>query len=94
MSGLETGAYTRRSRKLRKRRVRRDIMIDILKIARYGKLKTHIMQEASLSFKQLEYYLKHLISKNFIKKEGRTYRTTDKGLSVIEACQICLRLTE
>jgi len=52
------------------------------------------MKEVNLSFKQLEYYLNHLLSKNFIKKEGKFYRTTEKGLGVIEACEICLGLTE
>jgi len=52
------------------------------------------MKEANLSFKQLEYYLNHLLSKNFVKKEGKFYRTTEKGLAVIEACKICLKLTE
>jgi len=62
--------------------------------ARDVKLKTHIMKEANLSFKQLEYYLNHLLSKNFIKKEDNFYRTTEKGLDAIEACKICLMLTE
>jgi len=83
-----------RSRKPKRRRVRHNIIIRILEAARNGKLKTHIMKEANLSFKQLEYYLNHLLSKNFIKKEGKFYRTTEKGLDVIEACKICLRLTE
>jgi predicted transcriptional regulator len=52
------------------------------------------MDKVNLSFKQLEYYLNHLLSKNFIKKEDNLYRTTEKGLGVIEACEICLKLTE
>jgi len=52
------------------------------------------MDKVNLSFKQLEYYLNHLLSKNFIKKQGNIYRTTEKGLDVIEACKICLKLTE
>ena len=62
--------------------------------AQDGKLKTHIMKEVNLSFKQMEYYLNHLSSKNFIKKEGKFYRTTEKGLDVIKACKICLKLAE
>jgi len=38
--------------------------------------------------------LNHLLSKNFIRKEGNIYRTTEKGLAAIEACKICLELTE
>ncbi len=77
-----------------RRRARHDIIIGILETARHGELKTHIMKKVNLSFKQLEYYLNHLLSKNFIKKEGNFYRTTEKGLDVIEACKICLKLIE
>jgi len=52
------------------------------------------MGKVNLSFKQVEYYLGHLLSKDFIKKEGDFYKTTEKGLDVIEACKICLELTE
>ena len=83
-----------RSRKPARRRVRHNIIIEILETARHGELKSHIMNKVNLSFKQLEYYLNHLSSKNFIKKEGDLYRTTEKGLGVIEACKICLKLTE
>lgn len=83
-----------RCRKPTRRRVRRDIIIGILEATRYGKLKTHIMQEVNLSFKRLEYYLGHLLSKNLIEKEGRFYRTTERGLGAIEACKICLGLTD
>jgi predicted transcriptional regulator len=51
------------------------------------------MKEVNLSFKQIEYYLKHLLSNNFIKKEGKVYRTTEKGLDV-KACKICHKLIE
>ena len=47
--------------------------MEILMATRDGKLKTHVMKEVNLSFKQLEYYLNHLLSKNFIKKEGKSY---------------------
>jgi len=83
-----------RSRKPTRRRVRHDIIIEILETAKHGEPKTHIMDKVNLSFKQLEYYLNHLLSKNFIKKEDNLYRTTEKGLGVIEACKICLKLTE
>ena len=83
-----------RSREPKRRRVRHDIIIATLETARHGELKSHIMGKVNLSFKQLEYYLNHLLSKNFIKKEGDLYKTTEKGLDVIEACRICLKLTE
>lgn len=94
MLGLETDACTRRSGKSTRRRVRHDIVIGILEIARHGKLKTHIMKEVKLNFRQIKYYLSQLLSKNFIKKEGNFYRTTEKGLDVIEACKICQQLIE
>jgi len=92
--GLKTDACTRRCRKSTRRRVRHDIVIGILEAARHGKLKTHIMKEVKLNFRQIQYYLNQLLSKNFIKKEGTFYRTTEKGLNVIEACKICCKLME
>jgi len=83
-----------KSRKPTRRRVRHDIIIGILETAQHGELKTHIMDKVNLSFKQLEYYLNHLLSENFIRKEDNSYRTTEKGLAAIEACKICLKLTE
>ena len=83
-----------RSSKSTRRRVRHDIIIETLETARDGELKSRIMGKVNLSFKQLEYYLDQLLSKNFIKKEGDLYKTTEKGLDVIEACKICLELTE
>lgn len=52
------------------------------------------MMKARLNYEQLENYLNQLTSKNFIKKEDKTYKTTKKGLAVIEACNICLSITE
>jgi len=83
-----------KKQKASRRRVRHDIILEILETARNGQLKTHIMKDVNLNFKQIEYYLNHLLSENFIKKEGKIYRTTEKGLGVIEACKICLKLTE
>jgi len=79
--------------KQKRRRVRHDIMIGILETAKHGETKTHIMNKVNLNWRQLEYYLNHLLSKNFIEKEDKNYRTTEKGLEVIEACKICLKLT-
>ncbi len=78
----------------RRKRARHDIIIGILEAARHGETKTHIMNKVNLNYKQLIYYLDRLLSKNFIKEEDRFYRTTEKGFAVIEACKICLKLTE
>ena len=51
------------------------------------------MYKARLSFSQLEHYLNALNEAGFIAEEAGLWRTTEKGLHVIEACEICLRLT-
>jgi predicted transcriptional regulator len=78
----------------RRRRARHDIIMQILKTAKGGEKKTQIMYKARLSFSQLEQYLNALKKGSFIIEESGVWRTTEKGLHVIEACGICLRLTE
>jgi len=78
----------------RRRRARHDIIMEILKTAKGGEKKTQIMYKACLSFSQLERYLNALKKGGFITEESGVWRTTEKGLHVIEACKICLRLTE
>jgi len=78
----------------RKRRGRHDIIMKILKIAKDGEKKTNIMYKARLSFSQLEQYLGALEKAGFITETSGIWNTTEKGLHVIEACEICLRLTE
>jgi len=63
-----------------------DIIADILKASCGGARKTHLMYHCNLSFRQLESYIKFLISKGLlrmvlIKKSQpvRLYETTDKG---------------
>ncbi len=84
----------REGRKPTRRRESHDIMIGILEIAQHGERKSHIINKANLSHKQAEYYLGHLLSKNFIKKEDKFYRTTEKGLNVLEFCKMCLKLLD
>ena len=76
------------------RRVRHDIIMEILKIARKGAKKTNIMFKARLSHFQLEKYLSALEKGNFIVEESRVWKTTENGLIVIEACKMCQRLVE
>jgi len=76
----------------RRRRVRHDIIMEILKIAKSGALKTWIMNKAGLSYAQLEQYLNALRKADFITEESGVWKTTEKGLHVIEACKICHRL--
>ena len=75
-----------------KRRDRHDIVAEILKTAREGRIKTHIMYRAKLSYSQVNAYLKLLIEKGFLennmirrKRQAITvYRTTQKGIQYIE----------
>lgn len=75
-----------------KRRDRHDIVTEILKTAREGKIKTHIMYKAKLSYSQINTYLQLLVDKGFLenntvvrKKQSITiYRTTPKGVHFIE----------
>jgi predicted transcriptional regulator len=74
-------------RKERKRRDRLYIMAELLKIAKDGSLKTHLMYGGNLSFAQLNDYLSFLISTGLLKtiqKGSRlVYKTTSKGLEFL-----------
>jgi len=76
------------------RRARHDIIMEILKVAKgSSKKKTQIMYKARLSYSQLERYLNALKNGGFLSEESGLWKTTEKGLHVLEACEICLRLT-
>ena len=76
------------------RRGRHDIVMEILKIARNGAKKTNIMYKARLSYSQLEKYLNALRKEGFITEESGVWKTTERGLDVMKACRICMRLVE
>ncbi len=75
-----------------KRRDRHDIVAEILKTAREGRIKTHIMYKAKLSYSQINAYLQLLLDKGFLenntvmrKRQTITlYKTTPKGVYFIE----------
>jgi len=75
-----------------RRRDRHDIVAEILKTARGGKIKTHIMYRAKLSYSQINAYLQLLVEKGFLenqtvrrKRQDLTvYTTTPKGMLYIE----------
>jgi len=79
-----------------KRRDRHDIVTEILKTAREGKIKTHIMYKAKLSYSQINTYLQLLVEKGFLenntvvrKKQTITlYKTTPKGVHLIENIEV------
>jgi len=75
-----------------RRRGRHDIISEILKIAKSGALKTRIMNKAGLSYAQLEQYLDGLKKADFLTEKSGVWKTTEKGLHVIEACKLCHRL--
>jgi predicted transcriptional regulator len=75
---------------LGKYRSRTEIVYQIIATAREtdGVTKTKIMYKAYLSFAQLKEYLKLLTDSELLEHipERNTYRTTDKGIKMLEAC--------
>jgi predicted transcriptional regulator len=75
-----------------KRRDRHDIVAEILKTAKKGGIKTHIMYKAKLSYSQINAYLQILVEKGFLenttvseKRHSVTvYRTTPKGILYVD----------
>ena len=75
-----------------RRRDRHEIIIEILRTARSGQIKTHIMYKAKLSYAQVNEYLPLLIDKGLLepftmkqrKVHRKLYRTTEKGMRLIE----------
>ena len=74
-----------------KKRAPHEIIMEILKVAKKGTKKTHIMYKAKLSFELREKYLNALKEADFITEESGIWKTTEKGLQVIKACEICQR---
>ena len=83
-----------------KRRDRHDIIVEILKTARDGKIKTHIMYKAKLSYAQINEYLSLLVDKGFLdqfmvkrkKVLRKFYRTTEKGMQLLEDFESAAKL--
>lgn len=75
-----------------RRRDRHDIVAEILKTASEGRIKTHIMYKAKLSYSQINTYLKLLMEKGFLenntvrrrKQIVTLYKTTPKGMQFID----------
>jgi len=78
---------------MEKRRDRHEIVAEILKTAVNGRIKTHIMYKAKLSYSQINEYLPLLVEKGFLEnarvarmgQNTTIYRTTSKGLEFIES---------
>jgi predicted transcriptional regulator len=85
---------------MNKRRDRHDIVAEILKTARGGKIKTHIMYKAKLSYSQINEYLNLLLTKGFlenmtIKRKRQTitmYKTTKKGIDFLDHLEFLNKL--
>jgi len=60
------------------------ISVTILKAAKKGIRKTHILTSVSLSYEQFTRYIKFLKAHGFIKEHDTLLHTTDKGLELIE----------
>jgi len=83
-----------------KRRDRHDIAVEILRTAIEGKIKTHIMYRAKLSYAQLNDYIQLLLEKGLLenvtirhkKLDKKVYKTTHKGLEFIENFENVKRL--
>jgi predicted transcriptional regulator len=71
-----------------KYRSRADIVSQILEAANGGATKTKIMYKSYVSFAQLREYLALLTEKGLIEFEavGSIFRTTEKGLRVLDMC--------
>ena len=75
-----------------RRRDRHEIIVEILKTAINGKVKTHIMYKARLSYAQVSEYLPRLVEKGFLENHTvqkkryskKVFRTTPKGLRLLE----------
>ena len=78
---------------MEKRRDRHEIVAEILNIAIDGKIKTHIMYKAKLSYSQMNEYLPLLVAKGFLEnpeiakigQRTKIYKTTPKGLEFMES---------
>lgn len=76
------------------RRGSHDILVDILKVAKNGAKKTNIIYKAMLSFDQAKRYLLAMKKAGFIIEESGVWKTSEKGLHVLEACKLCYELFE
>ena len=76
----------------RKKRERHNIVVEILQTAKGGARKTRIMYNCNISSSMNERYLNALKKAGFITEKNGIWKTTEKGLHVIEACELCQRL--
>jgi predicted transcriptional regulator len=63
--------------------------VGILTVAKYGSKKTNLIDKVKLSSAQCTKYLEALKEADYISVASRVWTTMEKGLQVINACQIC-----
>jgi predicted transcriptional regulator len=68
-----------------KYRSRTELASSILEAANGGATKTKIMYKAFLSYAQLKVYLAILIENSLLSREGDNYKTTSRGIRLLEA---------
>jgi predicted transcriptional regulator len=72
------------------RRDRHDIVLEILKRSKRGRIKTELMKDVNMSFTQAQQYLGMLTEKGLLRiDENRRFKTTDKGVAFMEKCREC-----
>jgi predicted transcriptional regulator len=64
-----------------------EIARNILLICKNGAKKTEIVHKANLNFKNTGVYLKWLIDREMILKEGKIYKITSKGSELLSNMQ-------
>ena len=67
-----------------KRRDSLVISIAILKAAKHGIRKTHLLSSVSMSSEQFTKYTEFLKAQGFVEECGNLYQTTKEGLELIE----------
>lgn len=69
------------------KRDRIDIIGSILLVCKNGAKKTEIVYKVNLNFKNAEVYLKWLIDRKMILKEGNLFKITSKGDDLLSNLQ-------
>jgi predicted transcriptional regulator len=64
-----------------------EIIQSILLICKNGAKKTEIVYKANLNFKNAEVYLRWLIDREIIVKEGKFFKITPKGSELLSNLQ-------
>ncbi|VVB63996.1 Winged helix-turn-helix [uncultured archaeon] len=64
-----------------------EIIQGILLICKNGAKKTEIVYKANLNFKNAEVYLKWLIDREMIVKDGKFFKITSKGSELLSNLQ-------